>query len=172
MRARLFSCAATGQGRTRVSSSEIVARGHSLGNHTYHHPQATFWCLGPWRLRREIGGCQAVLRELTGQAPRLFRAPVGMVNPFVHGVAAAYGLRLVGWSARGFDGVTAHAADPAAVVRRLMDTLRPGGIALLHEGRRGLAGEAVNVVALDLLLAELTARGWRAVLPSDGELSS
>ena len=148
--------------------AEIVRRGHGLGNHTLHHPQATFWCLGPGRLRREIGGCNDVLRDLTGQTPRLFRAPVGMVNPFVHGIAAACGLRLVGWSARGFDGVKGRAADPAAVVRRIMDTLRPGGIALLHEGRRGAAGEAVNVRALELLLAELAARGWRGVVPDDG----
>ncbi len=152
--------------------TEIVRRGHGLGNHTYHHPQATFWCLGPGRLRREIDGCNAVLRELTGQTPRLFRTPVGMVNPFVHGAAAACGLRLVGWSARGFDGVEARASDPATVVRRIMETLRPGGIALLHEGRRGPKGEAVNVHALKKLLAELTARGWRAVVPSEDGFSS
>ncbi len=152
--------------------AEIVRRGHGLGNHTDHHPQATFWCLGPGRLRREIDGCNDVLRELTGLTPQWFRAPVGMVNPFVHGAAAAQGLRLVGWSARGFDGMTARAADPAAVVRRIMATLQPGGIALLHEGRRGRDGEAVNVCALELLLSELTARGWRAVLPPDDTLTS
>ena len=152
--------------------AEIVRRGHGLSNHTYHHPQATFWCLGPGRLRREIGVCNAVLREITGQEPRLFRAPVGMVNPFVHGAAAANGVRLVGWTARGFDGVNAHASDPAAVVRRIMETLRPGGIALLHEGRRGPTGEAVNVQAMQELLAELATRGWRAVVPSESDFSS
>ncbi len=152
--------------------AEILRRGHGLGNHTEHHPQATFWCLGPGQLRREIGGCSATLRALTGQEPRLFRAPVGMVNPFVHAVAAACGLRLVGWSARGFDGVTRHAVDPAAVVRSILSTLQPGGIALLHESRRGPAGEAVNVHAMQFLLAELSARGWRAVLPEEGALIS
>ena len=152
--------------------AEIVRRGHGLGNHTLHHPQATFWCLGPGRLRREIGGCSDALRELTGSAPRLFRAPVGMVNPFVHAAAARYGLRLVGWSARGFDGVGAHASDPAGVVRRIMQTLQPGGIALLHEGRRGPAGEALNVQAVELLLGELATRGWRAILPPEEKLSS
>ena len=92
-------------------------------------------------------------------------APYYPYFPFVHAAAARYGLRLVGWSARGFDGVTARASDPAEVVRRIMQTLRPGGIALLHEGRRGPAGEAVNVRAMELLLAELDRRGWRAVLP-------
>ena len=143
---------------------EILRRGHRLGNHTETHPQATFWCLGPGRMAREIAVCNAIIQDITAQPPRLFRAPVGMVNPFVHPAARAHGLRLIGWSARGFDGVSG--TTPAEVVRRILSNLRPGGIVLLHEGRRGPTGEAVNVQALRLLLAELRARRWRAVLPS------
>ncbi len=142
---------------------EIVRRGHGVGNHTDTHPQATFWCLGPGRMQREIAGCQTALQAITGTAPRLFRAPVGMVNPFVHPAARAHGLTVVGWSARGFDGVSGF--DPAEAVRLILRDLRPGGIALLHEGRRGPAGDAPNVRALRMLLAELQTRGWRAVLP-------
>lgn len=150
--------------------AEIVRRGHGLGNHTLTHPQATFWCVGPRRAAREIAGCSAVLRELTGTAPGLFRAPVGMVNPFVPPVVAAHGLRLVGWSARGFDGVT-HRAEPRAVVARILQTLRPGGIVLLHEGRRGPAGERINVQAMEFLLAALAERGWRGVVPGETQFS-
>lgn len=140
----------------------ILAGGHTLGNHTDTHPQATFWCLGPRRMRREIDGCSAALQRLTGTRSTLFRAPVGMVNPFVHPAAAARGLRLVGWSARGFDGVSD--ADPAGVVRLILADLRPGGIALLHEGRPG-----ISVPAMGLLLAELQTRRWRAILPQKDE---
>ena len=144
---------------------EIVRRGHGVGNHTFSHPQATFWCAGPRRLAREIGGCSEALRSITGRAPTLFRAPVGHVNPFVHRAAARCGLRLVGWSARGFDGVDRHAADPAGVVARILVGLRPGAIILLHEGRRGPGGEAVNVQSAKQLLAALAERRWRAVVP-------
>ena len=143
----------------------IIRRGHGIGNHTLNHPQAAFWCLGPRRLEREIGGCSEVLRGLTGSAPRLFRAPVGHVNPFVHRIAARHGLRLVGWSARGFDGVDRHAVNPGAVVTRILDGLRPGAIILLHEGRRGPDGAAVNVRSAELLLVALAKREWQAVLP-------
>ena len=68
--------------------------------------------------------------------------------------------------------IGAHASDPAGVVRRIMQTLQPGGIALLHEGRRGPAGEALNVQAVELLLGELATRGWRAILPPEEKLSS
>ena len=143
---------------------EILRRGHGLGNHTDTHPQATFWCLGPASLSREITGCQETLHHLTGTAPTLFRAPVGMINPFVPRAAAIHGLRLVGWSARGFDGVST--ADPAEVVRLILRDLRPGGVVLLHEGRRNRRGEAINVQAMELLLPALRARDYRASLPT------
>ena len=149
--------------------TEILRRGHTLGNHTFNHPQATFWCVGPRRAAREIADCNHALREITGLTPRLFRAPVGHVNPFVVPAAHAHGLRVVGWSARGFDGVT-HRAEPRAVADRILRDLCPGGIALLHEGRRGPSGERVNVRAMELLLAALSERGWRGVVPDETRL--
>lgn len=142
---------------------EILRRGHGLGNHTETHPQASFWRLGPWRLAREIGSCQEAVSTATGSALRFFRAPVGMVNPFVHPAAGTHRLTVVGWTARGFDGV--KNADPAQIVRLILRDLRSGGIVLLHEGRRNAAGEAVNVRALELLLPAIRRRGWRAVIP-------
>jgi peptidoglycan/xylan/chitin deacetylase (PgdA/CDA1 family) len=149
---------------------EIIRRGHGVANHTYSHPQATFWSLSPRRMAREIGRCSRILRDLTGSAPRWFRAPVGMINPFVHRAAEAEGMRVVGWSARGYDGVISR-AEPSAVVERILSELRPGGIALLHEGRRcPVAGEALNVLAMKELLDALARRGWRAVIPDDDSL--
>lgn len=146
---------------------EILRRGYGVGNHTLNHPQATFWCLGPGRMAREIGGCSDVLRGITGQEPGLFRAPVGHVNPFVHQAAARRGMHLIGWSARGFDGVDRHAVHPEAVVARILDGLRPGAIILLHEGRRAPDGEAVNIRSTELLLIALTERRWRGIVPDE-----
>jgi peptidoglycan/xylan/chitin deacetylase (PgdA/CDA1 family) len=148
--------------------SEIRNRGHQLGNHSLNHPQATFWCITPQRATVEIAGCNEILRNLTGEQPRLFRAPVGMANPFVHQAAAQLGLRMVGWSARGYDGVAG--AEPKDVVRRIGKNLDPGAIVLLHEGRAGRNGEAVNVQGLELLLDEIRQRDLRCVIPSNGQL--
>jgi peptidoglycan/xylan/chitin deacetylase (PgdA/CDA1 family) len=149
--------------------AEIRQRGHQLGNHSFSHPQATFWCLPPRRVAQELVACNEILREITGEAPRFFRAPVGMANPFVHRTAAALGLRMVGWSARGYDGIAAR-ARPAEVVRRIAKNLRSGAIVLLHEGRVGRHGEALNVRGLRLLLQEIERRGWRCVLPGEEQL--
>ncbi|MDP4780163.1 MAG: polysaccharide deacetylase family protein, partial [Akkermansiaceae bacterium] len=55
---------------------EIRRRGHGIGNHSWSHPRAFFWCLGPVRTWREITRCQRALTEITGEAPVWFRAPV------------------------------------------------------------------------------------------------
>lgn len=109
---------------------EVLRRGHEIGNHTMHHPQATFWCAGPTRTRREIAGCQEVIERITGYKPRLFRAPVGQRNLFTHPVAAALGLEVMAWSRRGFDAVE---TDAEKVIERIVTKLSPGDIVLVHE---------------------------------------
>jgi peptidoglycan/xylan/chitin deacetylase (PgdA/CDA1 family) len=141
---------------------EIARRGHGIGNHSASHPAATFWLLGPKRMRREIADTQQTLRDIAGTAPRWFRAVVGMANPFVSAPLRDHGLARVAWCARGFDAV---AADPAAVVARIERGLRPGAIVLLHEG----AAHGRNVETISLLLDRLDALGYRSVLPESLE---
>ena len=144
---------------------EIVRRGHALGNHSATHPQAWFWALPPARMRAEIARTQAVLAELTGTAPRWFRAVVGMANPFVAAELKRHGLARVAWSARGFDAV---AADPTQVVARIERGLKPGAIVLMHEG----AAHGRNVDAMALLLDRLDALGYATVLPESPEFGA
>ncbi len=137
---------------------EIARRGHSVGNHSMTHPSAWFWALGPWRLAREIGRTQTLLREILGTSPRWFRGVVGMSNPFVFAALKAHRLARVSWCARGFDAVS---TDPARVVARIERGLAPGAIVLLHEG----AAHGGNVETIRLLLQRLDALGYGAVLP-------
>ena len=138
---------------------EIARRGHGIGNHSHSHPAAWFWALGPSRMRREIANTQAVLTRITGEAPRWFRAVVGMSNPFVAAALRAHGLARAAWSVRGFD---SQDQAPEAMVARIERGLHPGAIVLLHEG----AAHGRNVAMIAALLARLQALGYRAVLPT------
>lgn len=135
---------------------EIHRRGHQIGNHSWSHPRARFWCLGPLATLREIVKCQRVIEGILGQAPVVFRAPVGHYNFFVHPVLKQEGLKLVGWSSRGFDGVASPLAE---VLRKIRRTAGEGGIILAHEG----TPIAWGVVAGILELGE--ENGWRFVIP-------
>jgi peptidoglycan/xylan/chitin deacetylase (PgdA/CDA1 family) len=139
---------------------EIAARGHGVGNHSQTHPQAWFWALGPKRMQREIAQCQRTLRDITGRAPRWFRAVVGHANPFVSVPLREHDLARAAWSARGFDAV--H-TDPASVVARIERDLAPGAVVLLHEGARH--GRSVEMIAL--LLQRMRALDYGTVLPED-----
>jgi peptidoglycan/xylan/chitin deacetylase (PgdA/CDA1 family) len=137
---------------------EMLRRGHSIGNHSAAHPAGWFWALGPKRMSREIEGAQAALTEIAGVAPRWFRAVVGMSNPFVAAPLARLGLTRVAWSARGYDAVE---GDPAVVARRILRTLAPGAIVLLHEG----SPHRRNLEIVARVLDDSAARGYRTVLP-------
>jgi len=135
----------------------IVAEGHRLGNHTWSHPQGTFWCLGPWATYREIARCQDVIESITGEAPVIFRAPVGHSNVFVHAIMKRLDLSLIGWSARGFDAVSSDADE---VMRKLENSMRPGAIVLAHESTP-IAAEVI-----ERTLAFAASQGWKFSLPT------
>jgi peptidoglycan/xylan/chitin deacetylase (PgdA/CDA1 family) len=143
----------------------IVERGHSIQNHTFHHRSATFWAATPADVRREIALCNEAIFAVTGTMPTQFRAPVGMANLFVHAEVEKAGLKMIGWSASGNDGV-AH--KPAKVLEKILRRVNPGAIVLLHEGPMpGLAvGERART--LRALLVALESRGFRTVVPMTG----
>lgn len=136
---------------------EIVARGHEIGNHTQTHPAGTFWILHPARLWREIADCQETLASLCpDQPPRFFRPPAGHHNLFTALIAHALGLRMMLWSARGFDGVL---TDVPTITQRIARRLKAGAIVLIHEGTPVAVEVALAVASL------LAASGLKCVPP-------
>ncbi|MDL9998106.1 polysaccharide deacetylase family protein [Variovorax sp. J22P240] len=140
---------------------EIVARGHSVQNHTVRH-RHNFSFLGPRGFAAEISRAQQVLQEVTGHRATCFRAPAGLRNPFLGPVLHRLGLSLVSWTRRGFD---TREGNAGTVLARLTDELQAGDILLLHDGNaaRTDAGRAVVLDVLPPLLARIRADGLRTV---------
>ncbi|WP_395751320.1 polysaccharide deacetylase family protein [Prosthecobacter sp.] len=138
---------------------EIVARGHEIGNHSQTHPAGTFWMLRPRAMWREIATCQETLTAICPEhAPRFFRPPAGHHNLFAALLARALGLKMMMWSARGFDGVM---TDVPAITQRISRRLKAGAIVLIHEGTP-VAIEVAQTVA-----GMLTASGLKCDTPPD-----
>lgn len=139
----------------------IATRGHRVENHSQGHP-LRFSTLGPRGLAREVGAAQATLAALAGSAPRFFRAPAGLRNPFLEPVLARCGLELATWTRRGFD---TRCGDAATVLARLTRNLASGDILLLHDGNAALGpdGEPVVLAVLPRLLDALAAQGLTPV---------
>jgi len=146
----------------RKLAERIHSAGHTLENHTFSHPVARFWSLGRGAMQREISRGTHAIRTAIGRSPRYFRAPVGMWNPHVHPILAREGLLPVGWSIAGGDGFR---ADPERVANRVLGSLRPGAIVMLHEGSGDGSGPSWRPSSLQFLLRGLRDRGFSCVLP-------
>jgi peptidoglycan/xylan/chitin deacetylase (PgdA/CDA1 family) len=135
----------------------MLARGHAVANHSQTHPSGAFWCLPPSAIARQIDECNAALTSITGETPHLFRAPVGMKNPFVHPILKRRGMTLVGWSIRGFD---SFGDDVDRVAGRIVPRVRSGSIIVMHQGR------GFSVACVSRVVDELRARGYSFVVPA------
>jgi peptidoglycan/xylan/chitin deacetylase (PgdA/CDA1 family) len=138
----------------------IISEGHTLETHTYSHPASWWWAMPRPLVRREIEGGYRAILSATGQAPRFFRSPVGMNNLSVHPVADRLGLRVAGWSVDGCDGCP---AAPTAIVNRILRTIRPGSIVLIHENGRSRH----RLLTVTRLMENLDKAGYRCVLPDE-----
>jgi peptidoglycan-N-acetylglucosamine deacetylase len=140
---------------------EIARRGHAVENHSQRHIHS-FSLLGPRGLAKEIGQAQESIAEVVGVAPRFFRAPAGLRNPWLDPVLARFGLQLASWTRRGFDTVS-HDAD--AVLGKLTRHLGGGDILLLHDGHAGRtrSGEPLVFEVLPRLLTAVAAANFRPI---------
>lgn len=121
---------------------EIVAAGHRIENHSQRHLHR-FSLLGPAAMREEVARAQESIATVTGVAPRFFRAPAGLRNPFLDGVLESLRLALVSWTRRGFDTVSSSADS---VLARLTRDLEAGDILLLHDGHAGRTADGTPLI--------------------------
>jgi peptidoglycan/xylan/chitin deacetylase (PgdA/CDA1 family) len=138
----------------------IISEGHTVENHTYSHPVGWWWAMPRPFVRREIERGYDAILSATGQAPRFFRSPVGMNNSSVHPVTAGLGLRVAGWSVDGCDGCP---AAPTSIAARIVRTIYPGAIVLIHES----GGSRHRLLTVARLLDKLDETGYRSLLPPE-----
>jgi peptidoglycan/xylan/chitin deacetylase (PgdA/CDA1 family) len=156
-----FFCVAAAARTQRELVREIVRRGHRVENHSLRH-RATFPLHSVRGFRAELSAAQEILAELTGRAPRFFRAPAGLRNPLLDPALQSLGLTLVSWTRRGLD---ARDGNAATVMGRLTRGLRAGDILVLHDGgaARTRSGTPVSLEVLPRVLDALAQARLRPV---------
>ena len=127
-KATFFVCGRNAERLPGVIRS-IAKAGHEIGNHTWSHPRLDFTSAAT--MRDELGRTQSLIGDITGTAPRLFRAPYGVRWFGLGAVQKELGLTGVMWTAIGRD----WKLSAAAVTRRLMRAADDGAILCLHDGR-------------------------------------
>ena len=142
----------------------VVARGHTIGNHTYSHPLKDFWCAGRKRVQRELDDSLEVLKR-AGADVHFFRSPVGIKNLFLKGCLSQRDLRCVAWTVRSGD---TFASGKETVIKRVLNNVKPGAIILMHEGDS--VEKMIRIEALRAILLGLYEQGFSCILPRQESL--
>jgi peptidoglycan/xylan/chitin deacetylase (PgdA/CDA1 family) len=146
--------------RHRDVVEEIVRRGHTVGVHGFAHDR--LFSLRPARrVREDLARAVALLEEILGERPTLFRPPVGHTNPTIARVADELDLEVVGWSVRGRDGIARTKSGD--VVRRVARGIADGAIVLLHDAAERDDREPASIDALPKILDAIDAKNLRVV---------
>jgi peptidoglycan/xylan/chitin deacetylase (PgdA/CDA1 family) len=82
------------------------------------------------KLEKEILSTNQRIKDITGESPKLFRPPFGIVDTKAHALLKEQGMKTVYWSAFSEDW---RKIGERSVVSRLSKYAAPGGIMILHE---------------------------------------
>lgn len=132
----------------------MVAEGHIVGNHTYHHPdmskisdQAAF--------QKELDDLAALYKETTGQEMRkYYRPPQGKFCEDNLKQAKALGYKTVFWSLAYVDWYTDKQPTHDQAYSKLLPRIHDGAIVLLHSTSK------TNAEILDELLTKWEGMGY------------
>ena len=147
-------------GRKIDGQEELVHRllreGHEIGNHSYGH--------APFPPADDVAACTAVIENVTGTRPKLFRPPFGAVDRPGADAAIEDGMRVILWSADSEDALPPwEGIDPEEITRNVLESVSPGSIVLLHDGLPW--SRAAD--ALPALIEGLLDRDYRLVTVSE-----
>ncbi|TAD79077.1 MAG: polysaccharide deacetylase family protein [Oscillatoriales cyanobacterium] len=136
----------------------VAQEGHLLANHTWTHPYHRH---SPAAAASEIDRTTNIVTQYTGQVPRFYRPPGGVLNNGLDRYAQSKGYTTTLWGADTGDW---RRPAPSVIVSRVMNNVHPGSIVLMHDG----GGKRDNTVAaLPVMIAQLKAQGYRFVTLSE-----
>ncbi len=108
---------------------QILAEGHSIGNHTYSHSKA-FGFFGLEKVKGELRKTKSIVNKLTGLEMNLYRPAFGVTNPQIEKTVKILGLHSIGWSVRSLDTTP---RSEKTILNRITTKILKGDIILLHD---------------------------------------
>jgi peptidoglycan-N-acetylglucosamine deacetylase len=141
-------------------AQELVHAGHTVGNHTFTHPNLIF--ASEEQTRAQLRDCDQALTDAVGEHSRLFRPPFGGRRAATLRIAREIGLEPVMWNVTGWD----WKGKPSQYVeQRVSRQIRGGNVILLHDGSHAAFGadRSQTVIATDRLIAKYKSEGYQFV---------
>ena len=142
-----------------------ASEGHEIANHTYSHIYSGRITAG--KLTNELKKTDAIIEQLTGQTPSLYRPVGGLYNNNIINTAVKNGKRVVlwSWNQDPHDWKNPPASDIAAYIKK---GLSPGDIILLHDWHGSeYSTDSQTVKALEDVMTHLHQNGYKCVTVSE-----
>lgn len=133
----------------------MVAEGHTVGNHTFHHPDMSKISTME-TFSQELQSLEALYQETTGQPmKRYYRPPQGKYSESNLKMAKELGYRTFFWSLAYVDWYEDQQPTHEEAFKKLLGRIHPGAIVLLHSTSK------TNAEILDELLTKWEAMGYQ-----------
>lgn len=110
-------------------AAEIVRRGHEVALHGYRHQLLLRRSASS--IARDLDQADALIREVTGQAPVFYRPPYGVFSTGALALVRRRGWKPMLWSRWGWDWSARKSAE--SIARHATNGLRSGDVVLLHD---------------------------------------
>ncbi len=138
-----------------AGTSQIVADGYPIGDHTLTH--AAMSQLSPSAQRSQLLQQTRLIARYGAPFPRLFRPPYGLWDHDTLAVLRKYRMLMVMWTV---DTNDYRQPGVAAIVHSAVSGARPGAIILMHDAG---GNRSETVAALPRIIHALKARGYKLV---------
>lgn len=110
---------------------QIVKEGHTIGNHTYNHPNIIG--MSQKKFENELMQVEDLYKEITGQEmTKYYRPPQGKYSVENLQMAQSKGYKTFFWSLAYVDWDTAAQPTKEQAFEKLLSRVHPGAIVLLH----------------------------------------
>lgn len=138
----------------------MVEEGHTVANHTYHHPDMSS-IADKVAFLQELAGVEEKFKEITGkEMVKFYRPPQGKYSQQNLQTAKELGYHTFFWSLAYVDWYTDKQPTKEQAFEKLIPRIHPGAVVLLH------STSATNAAILDELLTK-----WKEMGYSFGTLS-
>lgn len=147
----------------QAQSRDIVSAGMRIGDHSISHPYLTQ--LSDAQVRQQVLGARDEIQSVTGADPLpWFRFPYGDHNERTIAIVNSLGFVPIGWTVDtlGWKG-TSGQITVQTVVSRVLASLQPGEVVLMHCGSNPTDHSTLDADALPTVITELRARGYSFV---------
>lgn len=133
---------------------QMVAEGHTVGNHTFHHPEMSK-ISDAASFEKELKDVETLYQKTTGEElTRFYRPPQGKYNTQNLQMAGDLGYKTFFWSLAYVDWIQDQQPTKEAAFDKLLKRIHPGAVVLLH------STSSTNAQILDELLTKWEEMGY------------